>query len=61
MKAFSHISFGETVELYVHFNVNPKVDGQIVRGTVLMLAGTDKKIIVAILCPQGYEQEGSGS
>jgi large subunit ribosomal protein L1 len=36
--------------------VNPKVGEQIVRGTAVMPAGTGKKVIVAVLCPEGYEQ-----
>jgi len=55
MKAYSHISFDETVDLCVHLNVNPKIGDQLVRGTAVLPAGTGTKVAVAVLCPEGYE------
>ena len=56
MKAYSHLSFDETVDLCVHLNVNPKIGDQLVRGTAMLPAGTGTKISVAVLCPEGYEE-----
>lgn len=61
MKAYSHSSFDETVDLCVHLNVNPKIGDQLVRGSAVLPAGTGTKVVVAVLCPEGYEEDAKNA
>ena len=63
VKELAYAGFDETVEAAVRLNVDPRQADQVVRGTVVLPAGTGKEIRVLVLArgPKATEAEEAGA
>jgi len=63
VKAMSFAKFDETVEAAVRLGVDPRHADQVVRGTVLLPAGTGKTVRVLVICagPKVQEAQEAGA
>ncbi len=57
LEAFPKAKFDETVDLAIRLNVNPKYADQMVRGSVVLPAGTGKKTRVLVITRGPKEKE----
>lgn len=57
LEAFPKAKFDESVDLAIRLNVNPKYADQMVRGSVVLPAGTGKKIRVLVITRGPKEKE----
>lgn len=56
LKKTPSTKFDQSVDLDLHLNVDPKKSDQMVRGTVVLPAGTGKKVCVAVFCKGEMEK-----
>src|SRR5688500_19199450 len=63
VKSASFAKFDETVEVAVRLGVDPRHADQVVRGTVVLPAGTGKSVRVIVIAqgPKVAEAEGAGA
>ena len=57
IKSFSSTKFDQTVDLVLHFGIDPKQADQLVRGAISLPHGTGKKRIVIAFCEDGDADE----
>jgi len=57
LKKISKVKFDPSVELHIRLNVDPGQGSQMVRGTVVLPAGTGKEKRVAVFCTPAKEAE----
>jgi large subunit ribosomal protein L1 len=63
VKEMAYADFDETVEASIRLNVDPRQADQVVRGTVVLPAGTGKEVRVLVLAegPKATEAEDAGA
>lgn len=63
VKELAYAGFDETVEAAIRLNVDPRQADQVVRGTVVLPAGTGKEVRVLVLArgPKATEAEEAGA
>ena len=63
VKEFAYADFDETVEVSVRLGVDPRQADQLVRGTVVLPAGTGKEVTVLVFArgPKAREAEEAGA
>ncbi|CAA6808752.1 MAG: LSU ribosomal protein L1p (L10Ae) [uncultured Campylobacterales bacterium] len=61
VKDLKSAKFDETVEVSLKLNVDPKHADQMVRGTVLLPAGTGKKVVVAVIADEAKSDEAKNA
>lgn len=57
LKSMPHVKFDETVEVSSKLGVDPKEADQLVRGSVVLPAGTGKTIKILVFCESEKEKE----
>ncbi|KAF8818628.1 50S ribosomal protein L1 [Rickettsia endosymbiont of Cardiosporidium cionae] len=50
IKKFSFVNFDETLDIAIKLGVDPRNSSQMVRGTVVLPAGTGRSVKVAVIC-----------
>ncbi|MDP1853095.1 MAG: 50S ribosomal protein L1 [Candidatus Omnitrophota bacterium] len=55
------VKFDQSIDIDIHLNVDPKKSDQMVRGTVVLPAGTGKKVRVAVFCKGEIEKEAKAA
>lgn len=53
--------FDQSIDIDIHLNVDSKKSDQMVRGTVVLPAGTGKKVCVAVFCKGEAEKEAKAA
>lgn len=61
LKKTQATKFDQSVDIDIHLNVDPKKSDQMVRGTVVLPAGTGKKVRVAVFCKGEIEKEAKAA
>lgn len=61
VKTLASAKFDETVEISLKLNVNPKYADQMVRGSVVLPAGTGKKVRVAVIAKDAKADEAKNA
>lgn len=61
LKKMSATKFDQSVDIDIQLNVDPKKSDQMVRGTVVLPAGTGKKLRLAIFCKGDAEKEAKAA
>jgi large subunit ribosomal protein L1 len=57
----SHVKFDATVEFHINLGVDPRVADQNIRDTLILPAGTGKKIRIAVLTDDAVEAKNAGA
>ena len=61
VKTLASAKFDETVEISLKLNVDPKYADQMVRGSVVLPAGTGKKVRVAVIAKDAKADEAKNA
>ncbi|KAK3582542.1 hypothetical protein CHS0354_024096 [Potamilus streckersoni] len=59
LKEINYVKFDSTVEIAIRLSVDPKKADQLVRGTVVLPAGTGKVVRVLVLCKENKVAEAT--
>ncbi len=61
LKTMSKVKFSPSVEVHIRLNVDPSQSTQLIRGSVVMPAGTGKERRVAVFCTPEKEKEAKAA
>jgi large subunit ribosomal protein L1 len=61
LKKISKVKFDPSIEIHLHLNVDPAQGGQMIRGSVVLPAGTGKEKKVAVFCTPAKEKEAKSA
>lgn len=61
LKQMSKVKFAPSVEIHIRLNVDPSQSSQLIRGSVVLPAGTGKKKRVAVFCTPEKEKDAKAA
>ena len=61
LKKISKVKFSPSVEIHIRLNVDPSQSSQLIRGSVVLPAGTGKEKRVAVFCTPEKEKEAKSA
>lgn len=61
LKKISKVKFSPSVEIHIRLNVDPSQSSQLIRGSVVLPAGTGKEKRVAVFCTPEKEKEAKAA